>query len=146
MPHLLKLFGQFHPAIVHIPIGLLFAAAAAEFIYLLMPRSVFHHIGAFNLHLGALGSLATVTMGWALAATMGMEPELKSTLAWHRWLGTACAVWAIIALALWYLHRKSPCRKKLGTYRVVLFSGAMLVGITGHLGGLLVYGLDYYTW
>ena len=105
-----------------------------------------HHAGVWNLHLGAISAIVTALVGWALAATMGMEPELRPTLLLHRWLGTAAAVWAIICLLAWYRHWKTKNDGSILVYRFTLLVGGALVGITGHLGGLLVYGLDFYTW
>ena len=139
-------YGQFHPAFTHFPVALLLVAALAETIAWFRPRPAWNDIAAFNLHLGALSAVVTATMGWALAATMGMEPDLRTTLSWHRWLGTGSAVWAVVAVGLWWWQRRQPVPSRLTIYRLALLGGALLVSVTGHLGGLLVYGLDYYTW
>ena len=143
--NLLRFYGQFHPALTHFPVALLLVAALAELIFWFRPRQTLHRVASFNLHLGTLSALVTATMGWCLAATMGMEPELRRTLFWHRWLGVATAAWAVVTVLLWWWYelRSTPGRR--AGYRVALFSGALLVSVTGHLGGLLVYGLDYYT-
>ncbi len=143
--NLLHFYGQFHPAFTHFPVALLLVAALAELVFWLRPRRTLHQFASFNLHLGAASALVAATMGWCLAATMGLEPELRRTLFWHRWLGTATAVWAVFTILLWWWYelRSTPGRRVY--YRAALFGGALLVSVTGHLGGLLVYGLDYYT-
>lgn len=139
--------GQFHPALTHFPVALLLIAALAESIHWANRRSIFHIIAAFNLVVGAVASPVVAALGWALAATMGMEPELRPMLAWHRWLGTATAVWALVTVFLWWRNRSAPAVSPyLNLYRIALWGGAVLIAITGHLGGLLVYGLDYFSW
>lgn len=142
---LIHFFGQFHPASTHFPVALLMIAALAELIFWFRPQRMFHNIAAFNLHVGAVSALVVAAMGWALAATMGMEPDLRTTLSWHRWLGSGTALWAALTVSLWWWHHRQPSRGRLNAYRIALCCGALLVSVTGHLGGLLVYGLDYYT-
>ena len=142
---LLHFYGQFHPAFVHFPVALLLVAALAELIFWFQPQRWWHQFASFNLHVGALSALVATTMGWCLAATMGMEPELRRTLFWHRWLGTITAVWAVAAVLLWWWYELRSTGVRRTCYRGTLFGGALLVSVTGHLGGLLVYGLDYYT-
>jgi uncharacterized membrane protein len=143
---ILHFFGQLHPAITHFPVALLMAGMLAEVFAWWRANTTFHHVAVFNLHVGALGAIAAAALGWCLAATMGIEPDLKATLFWHRWLGTGTAVWAVVSLLFWYRHRAEPTDARLFAYRVSLLAGALLVSITGHIGGLLVYGLDYYSW
>lgn len=139
-------YGQFHPALTHFPVALLLVAALAEAVAWYRPRAAWSDIAVFNLHLGAASAVVTATMGWALAATMGTEPDLRATLFWHRWLGTGTAAWAILAVGLWWWQRRRFTSRRLIAYRAALLGGALLVSVTGHLGGLLVYGLDYYSW
>ncbi len=61
----------------------------------------------------------------------------------HRWTGTVTAFWA---LALLGLLGRTPASASRTRFRAVLFAGAGLVGVTGFLGGSLIYGLDHYTW
>ena len=143
---LVHFYGQFHPAVTHFPVALLLVAALAEALGWFRPRAAWNDIAAFNLHLGALSAVVVATMGWALAATMGTEPDLRATLSWHRWLGTGTAVWAVAIVVLWWWQRLAVIPARQIAYRLALFGGALLVSVTGHLGGLLVYGLDYYTW
>jgi uncharacterized membrane protein len=143
---MLRFIGQFHPAIVHFPIALLVAAMVFEALAWATGKKALHHAGVLNLHLGALSALATALIGWAFASTMGMEPDLKPTLELHRWTGIAAVVWALVALATWHWHRLRNREEAGWPYRITLVIGAILVGVAGHLGGLLVYGLDFYTW
>ncbi len=142
---MLKFFGQFHPSIIHFPVALLMLGALAEFFYLLKPGQFLRNAVSFNLYLAAPSSILATALGWCLTATEGVTPELKATLYWHRWLGTGTAVLALLLLVMWHFEF---IKSKTGTrvFRLFLFSGALLVAVTGHLGGQLVYGLDWYEW
>ncbi len=120
-------------------------AALAEFLYLLRLGQFLRNVVSFNLHLAVPSSILAAALGWCLAATEGMTPELKGTLNWHRWLGTGTAFLAVLVLVMWHFE---CIKSKTGTrvFRLLLFSGAVLVALTGHLGGQLVYGLDWYEW
>jgi uncharacterized membrane protein len=141
----MRLLGSFHPLVVHFPIALLLTAAFLEAISVWKKNSpgLLSAI-AFNLTLGTLAALVAATFGWLDAAHIGFEPDLQPVLAWHRWLGTTVAFGSLITTILWFRARTnlSTC---LWLYRITLWMLALLVGITGHLGALLVYGLDYFS-
>ena len=147
MVHFLRYVGAFHPIAVHFPIALLMVAAIMEGISAWRrDNSTFGLVVSINLHLGTVAALVAAVLGWADAATMGVEPDLKPILFWHRWLGTGVALGFSVILVLWYWQRAMPDGKRVWLYRVSLWLGAVLVGITGHLGGILVYGIDYLSW
>jgi hypothetical protein len=63
-------------------------------------------------------------------------------LEWHRWLGSVAAMAAVAAaLATAGADVRSPLRRSI--YRVTLFGAAACVAVTGHLGGILVWGADF---
>ena len=78
--------------------------------------------------------------GWWLASAK--EIEASTLLEWHRWLGTAgaCATVAAAA-ATWCDDGRSLV---VWMYRIALFGAGALVGLAGHLGGLLVWGVNYF--
>ena len=108
---MLKFFGQFHPSIIHFPVALLMLAALAEFIYLFRPAPLLRSVVSFNLYLSVPSSVIAAAMGWCLAATEGVTPDLKGALFWHRWLGTGSAVLALLLLVIWRFQcKRSPKR------------------------------------
>ena len=146
MSAFLEIAGQFHPAVTHLPVAMMMVAALAEIIRWWKPAAFLEIVAAFNLHIGAISGIVAAVMGWCLAETEGVTAELKATLFWHRWLGIGTAVLAVVLVALWHRHRVRPGKGVLAVYRIGLLVGAALVSITGHLGGTLVYGLDWYKW
>ncbi len=143
---MLQFFGQFHPAVVHFPIALLLVAAMAEALSLITGHKSLHAFASFSLHLGAAGAVAGAALGWALAVGTDVPVEMRPTLYWHRWLGTATAVFAVLSQLAWMRFRMTQSPAAGWIYRLALLAASVTVGIVGHLGGLLIYGLDYYKW
>ena len=68
-------------------------------------------------------------------------------LAWHRWFGTATAVWAaLVAALLQFADRSGSPRRVRGCFRLTLVIGVILVSVAGYLGASLIYGLHHFVW
>lgn len=136
----MALAGRLHPVLVHFPIALLIMAAAAECVLWLSRDERWRLVVMVSLRAGAMSAIAAAVAGWRLAAM----PSIDSTplLEWHRWLGTAVAALAALAsIAGW---AAAPRRTRTTwLYRACLFAAGGLVPITGHLGGVLVWGADF---
>jgi uncharacterized membrane protein len=132
--------GRLHPLLVHFPIALVIAAAAAEVAAVLTSDGGWRTVAERNLRAGAVFALLAAMAGWRLALAPGMERS--SLLEWHRWLGTLAAVTALAAvLGTPASVGRSPLR--VWTFRIALLAAGALVTLTGHLGGLLVWGADF---
>ncbi|WP_242202023.1 c-type cytochrome domain-containing protein [Aestuariivivens insulae] len=130
---IMNFIGRLHPLVVHLPIGFLFLALLVEWFIGKGKSNSSTRIVLFILILGALSSVVAIVCGWLLAMDGDYETSL---LSWHRWLGTAIGILAIIAPIAKYFSKKQ-------LYRVTLISiGLLLVG-TGHYGGSLTHGSDY---
>ena len=141
-------FGKFHPALVHFPVAFLMGAVIAELLGIWSLFGMKEHsdgIVRFCLTLGALGGVGAAATGWMNAEFTLHSGSLVWVLLFHRWLGTATAAVSVIAWIV--LHRagtpEGPSRR---TFRILLFSGGILVGGAGTLGGMLVYGISHYAW
>jgi uncharacterized membrane protein len=144
--HWVQMVGAFHPLVVHFPIALLLTAAALEVISIWKKdHSGLRFAIVINLTLGTLGAVVAAILGWMDAAQMGFEPDLKPVLAWHRWLGTSVAIGALITAVLWFRAAGTTSKGSLWIYRAALGLLAVILCFTGHLGALLVYGLDYFS-
>ena len=132
--------GKFHPLLVHFPIALVLAAAAAELVVLATTRTAWRTVAVANIRAGAALGVVTAVTGWLFASSPVVDAS--PSLEWHRWVGLAGAAGAIAAALLSArLHR--PSRRSAFGYRVTLFVTALLVAITGHLGGTLVWGAGF---
>lgn len=140
---LLRFLGKFHPVVVHFPIGLLLAAALAQLCVSggqgwLVPAV------RFCLAVGAVGAVVAAGLGWISAGFSDYSGRLAEALFLHRWLGTATALLAALAWALYERQLRKGGAGRGGAL-LALFAAAALVGLAGHFGGSLIYGLDYYT-
>ena len=134
------LVGRLHPLIVHFPIALVMVAAAAEGVAAVTRDWRWRAVAVVNLRAGAAFAVAAVVAGWRLASAPGVEAT--PLLEWHRWLGVLAAFAATgAAMATWRSDRWSS--RYLWIYRFALIAAATGVAVTGHLGGLLVWGADF---
>lgn len=130
---IMNFIGRLHPLVVHLPIGFLFLALLVEWIMGKGKSKSHTRIVLFILIMGALSSIMAIVCGWLLAMEGDYDP---STLSWHRWLGTAIGILAIIAPLAKYFLKKN-------LYRFTLISIGLLLLGTGHYGGSLTHGSDY---
>jgi uncharacterized membrane protein/mono/diheme cytochrome c family protein len=133
-----RLAGQFHPVTTHFPIALLFAALPAEWLRQRTRRPEWETVVRFCVTLGAAGAVVSAALGWCAAAFAHFTAV--DVLAWHRWLGTATAVWAV--WTAWLAGRPQWQRG----FAWSLCAGIVLVGVAGYLGAALVFGLHHFTW
>ncbi len=137
---MLLLTGRLHPLLVHFPIGLVLIAAAAELVATLTSSSAWRVVAIANVRAGATFAVVAAIAGWLLARGPGVEAS--ATLEWHRWLGTMAAM-AAVAAALATAGADAPSTVPRSIYRVALLGAAACVAVTGHLGGILVWGADF---
>lgn len=136
--------GHFHVVSVHFPLGLLLAGAVGEVLSLLTRQRWLHDGVRFCVWAGMLGTLVAVPLGWLL---LGWEFRHDDAItAAHRWLGTMMLVWAVALVIVMERARRAAGSGWAWAYRLTLWLGAIALGVTGHLGGMLVHGEDYLTW
>jgi len=112
----------------------------AEVVAMTTGRWDWRVVAVANLRAGAVFTIGAAIAGWRLASSAGIEAT--PSLEWHRWLGTIAAV-AVFAAALAAAGVRGRSGFALWVYRIALFWAAALVAVTGHLGGLLVWGADF---
>ena len=142
VPEPLAWLGKLHPLVTHFPIALLSAAALAELLFIRTRNARYRHTVAFCVRLGAAAALVAVPLGWFFAGFRVFDAEWVMTA--HRWTGTVLGILAVTLLVL--LDRDGASERRRARFRIVLFATAGLVGVTGFLGGSLIYGLDHYAW
>ncbi|MBC8770631.1 hypothetical protein H4O18_21780 [Arenibacter sp. BSSL-BM3] len=127
LPSLVAWLGRWHPLILHFPIVLLLMAAAIGLFNRIVPKLL--------LTVATLSALVTAITGFFL----GTETVPKGDLIfWHQWMGSGVAILAV----LWYWLSTNHLQQ---TYlvkgiQVVLI---LLVGFTGHFGGMITHGEDF---
>ena len=131
--------GHLHPLIVHFPIALVIIAAIAESAAWLTRDPRWRTVAVANVRVAAICAIAATFAGWSLALGSG---DANAVVQWHRWLGVcAAAATAAAALATADDEGRSPVAGWV--YRAALMSAAVLVTVTAHLGGVLVWGADF---
>ena len=136
----MALLGRLHPLLIHFPIALVIAAALAEGAAIVTADEGWRTVAVENVRAGAVFALLATVAGWRLA--LAPEMEVSPLLEWHRWLGTVAAGAALAAaLATGGVRRRSALGGRI--YRIALFTAGALVAVTGHVGGLLVWGANF---
>lgn len=134
------LIGKLHPLVLHFPIGLVLAAAAAELAAILTGRESWRAVSVANARAGGALAVVTAIAGWALTSAPFVEPS--RLLEWHRWIGVAGAT-AALAAAVVSTRLRAPSRHWLVLYQAGLFGAAALIAVAGHLGAKMVWGADF---
>lgn len=139
--------GQFHPQSAHFPIALLVVALPAEMMWSLTRKESWKATVRFCVALGAVGAVVTATLGWCDAVFSQHTGAAAQVLLWHRWFGTATAVWAVATAAISELaNRRGNPRSLSHGFRLTLIIGIVLVSVAGYLGASLIYGLHHFVW
>jgi uncharacterized membrane protein len=135
----MALIGRLHPLLIHFPIALAIAAAAAEMVGS-RTRDLRWRIAAiWNIRTAAAFALAATLAGWRLAA----EPGTGATglLEWHRWLGAAAAAVMLVAAAATFVSETRGPRVRI--YQIAMYVAGALVAVAAHVGAALVWGADF---
>lgn len=132
--------GRLHPALVHVPIGLIAGVVLLES-RVLLSRSATTQPGIHLLLIcTAAAAAASAGAGLLLSDEGGYN---SATIERHRFLGlttTAALVVSVAAHGLWL--RRSNTRLR-ALYRISLLVALVAVVPAGHLGGSLTHGADY---
>jgi uncharacterized membrane protein/mono/diheme cytochrome c family protein len=131
-----EFIGHLHPVLVHLPIGILLLACLFLWLSRKEKYSYFQSSIPVILLLGAISACATCLTGYLLSGSGEYDEDLVQL---HQWMGISVAVFSI---ATYILYKKN----KLVRWQIpfaVFF--AILILITGHLGGSLTHGSDYLT-
>jgi uncharacterized membrane protein len=129
------LIGPFHPVLVHLPIGMLLLALLMQWLSSKEKYAGLKLAVPIAYLAGSIGAILSCITGWMLAS--GGEYD-EATLGLHRWMGISVAV---VSIAGYYFARR-PGNKFLLWSAVLL---AILIPVTGHLGGTLTHGEGYLT-
>lgn len=136
------LYGKLHVVMIHFPIALIPFAGLAEILFLIRRTPLWTEVSKVSFLSGTVAAVIAATMGWIAADLSNYPDSLESILFSHRWLGVFTAILAAVGAGLLYLTtglEKTKCWLR----PVVILSLSLLVLITAHFGGSLIYGPDY---
>jgi uncharacterized membrane protein len=141
---LLDTFGKAHPAVSHFPIALLIAALLAELIAWWRASVRFHSASRYCLFLGTAGSIFATLSGFPFETIMFLSSR-PPLLLHHRLWAYSVVLTAIITCILILIIGKRITRRGLRViYILLLIILTTLIIITGHTGGKMVYGEDFF--
>jgi uncharacterized membrane protein len=139
-PTLWTFFGRFHPATVHFPIAMLSAAALLEFLQIVRRKPALSP-ATFAMTLIGLASAVLGTLMGLANASSKVHDDLIET---HRWAGIVTTIAACGATVL-VVKARSAQGKIVQAARASLFLAMILVSVTGHWGGQISFGENYYS-
>lgn len=87
-------------------------------------------------------AIIAAALGWIAASQSNYTGDLAEVLTLHRWLGVSVAGLATIGLAALGLVKFKP-QQGLIIYRMIAVTLVVLVPVTAHFGGTLIYGKGY---
>jgi uncharacterized membrane protein len=139
VPPLLEAFGRLHPVMVHLPLGLVFAAFAVEGWRIVQRRREMSPFTPTALALAAIAGVMAGATGIAFAESHGSGDDLF----WHRWLGIGAT--AACAAAAWAASRaaRPGGADAVPSVRALIVGLAVLVAWSGHLGANMVWGSGF---
>ena len=130
--------GRFHPLLVHLPIGFLFAVLLLELYQLRQPPGRIGPARALLVGAAAVGSVLSGVAGFCLAREGGYEEE---HLWWHQWLGIVTAVLMVGMAAALLFASRVPRWIYPSTLSLCLLATVW----AGHEGAELTHGTGYLT-
>lgn len=132
--------GRLHVVAVHFPIAFLLLAAFIEVAGVARQRWQNRSAVRLLTAAGALSALAATVLGLLHGSADDYSGTLSWVFWWHRALGIAVAVAAVAA----WVAVERRVKKPGGRFALAaLLLTGVLVGVTGHFGGSLVYGWEY---
>jgi uncharacterized membrane protein len=137
-----------HVAIVHFPIALALAAAAADLLGWITKRPLFKSAGLYCLMAAIIATPAVLLTGSLLADevfTPTTAPSILDRVENHEHAAWAAFGIMVAAAVIRWMWAKNP-----GTWQPVLYGLTMAalvlcIAITGALGGELVYGSTWFA-
>ncbi len=129
-----EFIGHLHPALVHLPIGILLIALLLIRLSSKKKYNVSPQIINLVLLIGAVSAVLACITGYLLS--LGDDYE-TSRVSWHMWMGIAVAFTSIV------LYIRIANRKLDITYKILSATLLILIFITGHLGGQITHGDNF---
>lgn len=137
--------GKLHLLVLHFPLALIIAAAAADGLWLWRRKGIYQEAGFYCILLGAAGAIAAMITGLLLIGPMGLIGEAADLGETHESLGIATAIVAGLAATIRGMRRNRLSGLWAYAYGVLIVGSLILVSVAGHYGGMVAWGRDYLT-
>lgn len=138
--------GRLHPVLVHLPLAGLPLALLAYLVWLFRRSDSFARADVVPLLASTVGAIAAVITGNMLHDAMRFNESMHVIVERHQFFSTSVMVLAIVLSGIRMWHWAGLTGGWRVVYLVGLLIGCAMLGITGHLGGSLVFGPDHLQW
>lgn len=137
-----KLFGSYHPLLVHFPVALIIAASVAETLLIIKRNPDYGAAARFCVAAAAWVSIPAALAGFAIASSHSFEGAAATYFSIHRIAGITTPVLAFLAWAMGEGSRRSGQVWEQWLYRVFLLVALISVIVAGLAGGELAHGIE----
>ncbi|MBC8127894.1 MAG: hypothetical protein H8M99_12205 [Gloeobacteraceae cyanobacterium ES-bin-144] len=144
LPDIVRFFGHFHPALLHLPIGVFSLILIQEIGTIFgKQRDENKSNSLFPLFFGAVSAVVAVIAGFMLYHGLSGDYANNEIAARHLWGGLIFAIAAILTYIIkaWTVSISG----NLAFYRLFLFSSVAVMAFASHDGATLTHGEDYLT-
>lgn len=131
-----EFIGHFHPALVHMPIGILLIALLLQWLSTKEKYQSIKPATAIVLLIGSITALISCLTGYFLSISDDYD---TATVNWHMWMAI------VLTFASFILFAKEKNSNFAINKKLLSIAVLVLVFVTGHLGGTLTHGSDYFT-
>lgn len=129
-----EFIGHLHPALVHLPIGILLIALLLIWLSGKKQYNISPSVISLVLLIGAISAVLTCITGYILSLSGDYD---ESPVSWHMWMGIG------VAFASFLLYIKVVNRQVDVVYKILFIAVLVLIFITGHLGGQITHGTNF---
>lgn len=142
---MISFLGKFHPLLVHFPIAFILLAFFLELMQTFKRSRELAPATKTLLVFSLFSTLLAVPSGWCAAMYVEFPETISSYVEWHRWMGISIFVLLLILLTgISLFEEQKETKKGIWILRFILTINAILVGMTGHYGGILTFGPDHF--
>jgi len=145
MERLSEFFGRLHPVLLHFPIALLWAGGVTEFARARRESAFAARAAVWLLGTGAILAVGATASGWVLALHEKVRSDERATLELHRWFGVATAAFSLVAWWVVSAWRETASPVRVWVRRCIVLTTLALVTAAGHLGAVIVWGRDWFS-
>ena len=129
-----EFIGHLHPALVHLPIGILLIALFLVWLSGKKQYNISPSVISIVLLIGAISAAASCITGYILSLSDDYD---SSQVSWHMWMGIA------VAFSSFLLYIKFVNRQLDNIYKILSVALLILIFVTGHLGGQITHGTNF---
>ncbi len=138
--------GRVRPVLVHFPLAGIPLAFLGFLAWAILRREAFSKADIPPLLVGTAAAVLAVITGNIAHDSMQFSESMHEIVERHEWVSERIMVLALAlsALRIWRWNRMSG--KWCCLYGIGLLTATVMLGITGYLGGSLVFGPDHLAW